>query len=121
MTDRRGVVAKRAEDLVPGVPYVRGWARARRGAGTLADQLVLLGLDSDFPGLAADVNVSGDGLVQLGTVRPEAAELLARLITAGLQAELYGAETEKPASPSVERPRPERPQTPTGDGSSMLL
>ncbi|MEH0446409.1 hypothetical protein QA811_22720 [Streptomyces sp. B21-102] len=88
MTDRRGVVAKRAEDLVPGVPYVRGWNRARRGAGTLADQLVLLGLDSDFPGLVADVNVVGDGVVHLGTVRPEAAELLARLITAGLRAEL---------------------------------
>lgn len=68
MTDRRGVVAKRAEDLVPGLPYVRGWARARRSAGTLADQLVLLGLNSDFPGLVADVNVSGDGVVQLGTV-----------------------------------------------------
>ncbi|MEV5175051.1 hypothetical protein AB0L10_29115 [Streptomyces flaveolus] len=95
MTDRRGVVAKRAEDLVPGVPYVRGWARARRSAGTLADQLVLLGLDSDFPGLMADVNVSGDGLVQLGTVRPEAAELLAELITAGLYADLDGPESEK--------------------------
>ncbi|MGW3463742.1 hypothetical protein ACWDE9_30990 [Streptomyces olivaceoviridis] len=99
MTDRRGVVAKRAEDLVPGVPYVRGWARARRSAGTLADQLVLLGLDSDFPGLMADVNVSGDGLVQLGTVRPDAAELLAKLITAGLLAELDVPESEKTVSP----------------------
>jgi hypothetical protein len=99
MTDRRGVVAKRAEDLVPGVPYVRGWARARRSAGTLADQLVLLGLDSDFPGLMADVNVSGDGLVQLGTVRPEAAELLAELITAGLHVELDGSESEKGVFP----------------------
>lgn len=90
MTDRRGVVAKRAEDLLPGAPYVRGWNRARRSAGILADQLVLLGLDSDFPGLAADVNVFGDGLVQLGTVRPEAAELLAKLIKAGLEAELRG-------------------------------
>jgi hypothetical protein len=87
MTDRRGVVAKRAENLSPGVPYVRGWNRARRSAGALADQLVLLGLDSDFPGLVADVNVFGDGLVQLGTVRPEAAQLLAALITAGLAAE----------------------------------
>ncbi|WP_329349426.1 hypothetical protein OG226_17620 [Streptomyces sp. NBC_01261] len=87
MTDRRGVVAKRAENLSPGVPYVRGWNRARRGAGTLADQLVLLGLDSDFAGLVADVNVFGDGIVQLGTVRPEAAELLARLIATGLAAE----------------------------------
>ncbi|MGQ4399056.1 hypothetical protein ACN6K4_002542 [Streptomyces hayashii] len=90
MTDRRGVVAKRADDLAPGVPYVRGWNRARRGAGTLADQLVLLGLDSDFPGLVADVNVFGDGLVQLGTVRPEAAEVLARLIAAGLETESNG-------------------------------
>ncbi|POX62396.1 hypothetical protein C3492_16830 [Streptomyces sp. Ru62] len=44
-------------------------------------------------------NVSGDGLVQLGTVRPEAAELLAELITAGLQAELDGSESEKGVSP----------------------
>ncbi|WP_225828230.1 hypothetical protein [Streptomyces naphthomycinicus] len=94
MTDRRGVVAKRAEDLVPGVPYVRGWARAGRSAGTLADQLVVLGLDSDFPGLVADLNVFGDGLVQLGTVRPEAAEVLAKLITAGLHAESRGVTVE---------------------------
>ncbi|MFE9446748.1 hypothetical protein [Streptomyces sp. NPDC006739] len=87
MTDWRGVVANRAEDLSPGVPYVRGWNRARQSAGTLAEQLVLLGLDSDFPGPVADVNVLGDGLVQLGTVRPEAAELLANLIAAGLNAE----------------------------------
>ncbi|WP_199824942.1 hypothetical protein [Streptomyces maremycinicus] len=98
MTDRRGVVAKRAEDLVPGVPYVRGWNRARRSAGTLADQLVLLGLDSDFPGLVADVNAVGDGVVHLGAVRPEAAELLAKLITAGLRAELQGATAESPAT-----------------------
>ncbi|MGV9251373.1 hypothetical protein [Streptomyces sp. NPDC003697] len=55
----------------------------------MADQLVLLDLDSDFPGLVADVNVFGDGLVQLGTVHPETAELLAMLITAGLDAEMH--------------------------------
>ena len=104
MTDRRGVVAKRAEDLVPGVPYVRGWNRARRSAGTLADQLVLLGLDSDFPGLLADVNVFGDGLVQLGTVRPEAADLLAKLITVGLEAESHGMAAETP--PATRRQAP---------------
>src|SRR5690606_34266344 len=65
MTDRRGVVAKRAENLMPGIPYVRGWAQARRGAGALAAQLTALGLEPDFPGLTADVNVSGDGLVRL--------------------------------------------------------
>ncbi|WP_367325558.1 hypothetical protein [Streptomyces sp. HUAS ZL42] len=104
MTDRRGVVAKRAENLSPGVPYVRGWNRARRSAGTLADQLVLLGLDSDFPGLVADVNVFGDGLVQLGTVRPEAAELLAKLITAGLAAESRGMTADMPPPPRREAP-----------------
>ncbi|MFF4896718.1 hypothetical protein [Streptomyces sp. NPDC001068] len=86
MTDRRGVVAKRAEDLVPGVPYVRGWVRARRGAGALATQLSGLGLETDFPGLAADVNVAGDGLVRLGTIQPETAAMLAELILSGLGA-----------------------------------
>ncbi|MFI6549636.1 hypothetical protein ACIBO9_40965 [Streptomyces prunicolor] len=104
MTDRRGVVAKRAENLSPGVPYVRGWNRARRGAGTLADQLVLLGLDSDFAGLVADVNVFGDGIVQLGTVRPEAAELLARLIVAGLASESRDTSTDVPLVPLRELP-----------------
>lgn len=88
MTDRRGVVAKRAENLMPGVPCVRGWGQARRSAGALAAQLTALGLESDFPGLTADVNVSGDGLVRLGTIRPEAALMLAELIVSGLTAEM---------------------------------
>ncbi|MFJ4896106.1 hypothetical protein ACIP5U_40040 [Streptomyces sp. NPDC088788] len=88
MIDRWGVVAKRAENLMPGVPYVRGWAQARRGADELAAQLTALGLESDFPGLTADVNVSGDGLVRLGTIRPEAAMMLAELIVSGLAAEM---------------------------------
>jgi hypothetical protein len=88
MTDRRGVVAKRAENLMPGVPYVRGWAQARRSAGALAAQLTALGLASDFPDLTADVNVLGDGLLRLGTIRPEAALMLAELIVSGLTAEM---------------------------------
>ncbi|OIJ69201.1 hypothetical protein [Streptomyces mangrovisoli] len=88
MTDRRGVVARRAEDLSPGVPYVRGWRQARHSAEILAEELSVLGLDEDFPGLAADVNVSGDGLVRLGIVRPEAARLLADLILSGLAGEM---------------------------------
>ncbi|WP_426682066.1 hypothetical protein [Streptomyces krungchingensis] len=87
MTDRRGVVAKRAENLMPGVPYVRGWAQARRSANALAFQLTALGLEPDFPSLTADVNVSGDGLVRLGIVRPEAALILAELIVSGLEVE----------------------------------
>ncbi|MEU4053444.1 hypothetical protein AB0F09_30170 [Streptomyces olivaceus] len=104
MTDRRGVVARRAEDLTPGVPYVRGWNRARQGAGALADQLVLLGLDSDFPGLVADVNVLGGGLVQLGTIRPEAAELLAELLMAGLRAERSDTASGTPSTDLRETP-----------------
>ncbi|MEU1710635.1 hypothetical protein ABZ478_35845 [Streptomyces sp. NPDC005706] len=70
----------------------------------MADQLVLLGPDSDFPGMVADVNLVGDGLVQLGTVRPEAAELLAALIAAGLRAELHGTTAETPATARREAP-----------------
>ncbi|MFE0180872.1 hypothetical protein [Streptomyces olivaceus] len=64
----------------------------------MVDQLALLGLDSDFPGLVADVNVLGDGLVQLGTVRPEAAELLAELVMVGLPAELTGTTDMAPST-----------------------
>lgn len=91
MTDRRGVVAPRAENLNAGVNYVRGWAEARGSADTLAQQLLALGLDADFPGLTADVNVRGEGLVRLGTVRPEAAMLLARLVRAGMEIEAQQA------------------------------
>ncbi|MEU2425332.1 hypothetical protein ABZ619_30680 [Streptomyces sp. NPDC007851] len=87
MTDRWGAVAKRAENLMPGIPYVRGWAQARRSASALAEQLAALSLEADFLGLTADVNVSGDGLVRLGSIRPEAALMLAELIVSGLMAE----------------------------------
>ena len=88
MTDPRGVVAKRAEELRPGVPYVRGWATAKKGAEALAEQLAAIGLESDFPALKADVNVFGDGLVCLGAIRPEAAVLLSVLIATGLAMEM---------------------------------
>ncbi|MGC8918865.1 hypothetical protein AB7952_07590 [Streptomyces sp. PG2] len=54
----------------------------------MATQLTALGLEPDFPGLSADVNVAGDGLVRLGAIRPEAALLLAELIVSGLAAEM---------------------------------
>ncbi len=101
MTDRRRVVARRAENLMPGVPYVRGWAQTRRSAGALAAQLTTSGLEPDFPGLTADVNVSGDGLVRLGTVRAEAALLLAELIVSGLAAELSMSAEEPEAEPKA--------------------
>ncbi|MFI7682271.1 hypothetical protein ACIBWG_06290 [Streptomyces griseoaurantiacus] len=54
----------------------------------MATQLTALGLEPDFPGLSADVNVAGDGLVRLGAIRPEAAQLLAELIVSGLAKEM---------------------------------
>jgi len=88
MTDRQSVCAPIAEDLRPDVPYVRGWSEGKRGADALAEMLRALGLEDDFPSLRADVNVHGDGVVHLGEVRPQAAELLTRALTAGLSAEM---------------------------------
>ncbi|GAB3952633.1 hypothetical protein GCM10028832_07120 [Streptomyces sparsus] len=88
MTDPRGVCRKRAEQLSPDVPYVRGWAEGRQAASALAATLEDLGLAADFPGLRADVNVDGEGVVTLGTINSEAAALLARLVATGLVAEL---------------------------------
>jgi hypothetical protein len=88
VTDRRSVCAPIAEDLRPDVPYVRGWAQGKRGADALAEVLRALGLEEDIPSLRADVNVHGDGVVCLGDIRPYAAELLTRALTAGLSAEM---------------------------------
>jgi hypothetical protein len=86
--------------LAPGVPYVRGWAAAKRSTDALARELLTLGLDSDFPALKPDVNVMGEGLVNVGALRPEAAELLAWLIGVGLAAEAaqLGTDGTRPAS-----------------------
>ncbi|MBP0455989.1 hypothetical protein JFN87_00530 [Streptomyces bomunensis] len=86
--DPRRVVARRAENLSEARPYVRGWGQAKRAAEALAQQLRAAGLETDFPGLKADVSVFGDGLVCLGTLGPDAAELLARLVAVGLSAEM---------------------------------
>ncbi|MFD4629427.1 hypothetical protein ACFVYR_07105 [Streptomyces sp. NPDC058284] len=76
MTDRRGVVARRTEDLMPGASYVRGWNHARRDVNALADQLALLGLDSDFAGLTADGSMVGDGLANVLGKGPVAEHLV---------------------------------------------
>lgn len=98
MTGRRDVCAPSAEDLQSDVPYVRGWMEGRRGADALAEALRALGLETDLPGLRADVNVRGDGIVCLGEVRPAAAELLTRALTAGLSVEMTHDATRPPSS-----------------------
>ncbi|NJQ00830.1 hypothetical protein HCK00_09850 [Streptomyces sp. PLAI1-29] len=85
------------------MPYVRGWAAAKRGADALAEQLRALSLDTDFPGLRADVNVSGEGVVRLGMIRPDAAQLLTCLLTAGLSVEIaQKLEETDPGTPGSE-------------------
>jgi hypothetical protein len=95
------VCAKRAENLTPGVPYIRGWAESKKGVDALAEMLTALGLETDFPALKADVNVHGEGVVRLGPIRPAAAELLTRLLTAGLSAEMANRATDPNAPPSA--------------------
>jgi hypothetical protein len=87
MTDPRGACAQPASTLVPGVPYVRGWAEGRRAVEQLAQQLTLAALADGFPSLRADVNIFGDGVVTLGKVLPETALRLSALLAAGLLAE----------------------------------
>ncbi|MYS19597.1 hypothetical protein GA0115240_11079 [Streptomyces sp. DvalAA-14] len=101
MTDARGVCASRAESLTADVAYVRGWAHAREAADLLAEELLALGLDSDFPGLKADVNVFGDGIVHLGPVRLAAVEILAQLIAGGLAVEAAEEERAKLGLPGA--------------------
>ncbi|QID40362.1 hypothetical protein G3260_004841 [Streptomyces albus] len=76
--------------------YVRGWAEGKRAADDLAEMLRAFGLEVDLPGLKADVNVFGDGVVTLGAVRPDAARLLADLLTTGLTAEMTWRDDGRP-------------------------
>jgi hypothetical protein len=111
MTDRRGVIRRRAEDLLPGVAYLRGWSQAQSGAAALADTLRALGLHTDFPGLRADVNVDGDGLVCLGAVRPEAAQLLAQALMTALAQEIADRATAPDIHPEpIPAPRVRAPR-----------
>jgi hypothetical protein len=84
------------------VAYVRGWADAKQGADALAEQLRALDVGHLFAGLKADVNVNGDGVVQLGEIRPAAAQLLATLIVQGLTVEVLGRE----AAEAIPHPTP---------------
>jgi hypothetical protein len=99
MTDPRDACAKTADVLLPGVPYVRGWARAKQGDEALAEQLTALGLAAHFPSLKADVNVHGNGVVRLGIATPEVVQLLADALARGLAREIADHSTnfsEKP-------------------------
>src|SRR5215472_1352226 len=61
-----------------GIAYVRGWAVAQHSAAALSDALAELGQADAMPYLRADVNVFGAGIVELGRVTPQTADLIAR-------------------------------------------
>lgn len=65
--------------LVAGVPYVRGWAEADEAARLLRAELDALGV-GDRVGVRARVSAGGQGVVELGWVSPELAELLAAVL-----------------------------------------
>jgi hypothetical protein len=70
------VCEPRAEIFSAGTPFVRGWATARTASQHLAARLDDAGLADDVGGLRADVSVSGQGLVCVGTVHAQAIRTL---------------------------------------------
>ena len=69
-----------AFQLDEGVAYVRGWANAQHAVSILKQALSELGLDHAIPRLRADVNVFGNGIVELGHVTPQTAAILAEAL-----------------------------------------
>ncbi|WP_436772207.1 hypothetical protein [Yinghuangia sp. YIM S09857] len=86
--DNERTCAPRAEILHEGIPYVRGWNAADDATRELAGVLMAAGLAVGFGALKADVNVHGDGLVNLGSVPADVVAQLAELLTRGLCAEM---------------------------------
>jgi hypothetical protein len=74
-----------AVGLVSGVPYVRGWAEANRAAERLRAELGAWGIGDDRMAVRARVNAGGAGVVELGWINPELAELLAGLLAQARQ------------------------------------
>jgi hypothetical protein len=77
-----------AEIFHDGIPYVRGWNDAGTATRELAEMLTAAGLAVGFGALKADVNVHGDGLVNLGAVPADLVDRLALLLTRGLCVEM---------------------------------
>lgn len=82
--DNERTCAPPAEMFHDGIPYVQGWDDASTATRALADA----GLAVGFGALKADVNVHGDGLVNLGAVPADVIEQLAVLLTRGLCADM---------------------------------
>jgi hypothetical protein len=66
--------------LDEGIAYVRAWARAQHAVAEVKQALADLGHPDAMPHLHADVNVFGNGIVELGRVTPETAVLIAQAL-----------------------------------------
>lgn len=86
--DNERTCAPRAEVFHDGIPYVSGWRDADAATRELADALMAAGLAVGFGALKADVNVHGDGLVNIGAVPADVVARLADLVARGLCAEM---------------------------------
>lgn len=76
--------AARGESVTASGINSEQWREARQAATTLRASLRLAGLERDVPYLRADLNVFGQGYVELGRVAPHTAERLAELLRRGL-------------------------------------
>jgi hypothetical protein len=74
--------------LDEGIAYVRGWTTAQRSVAQLKDVLAEAGHEDVMPYLRADVNVFGAGIVELGRVTPETADLIAHALRLIVHAQL---------------------------------
>lgn len=71
--------------LDEGIAYVRGWTTAQHSVLELKEAFAAIGREDAIPYLRADVNVFGAGVVELGRVTPQTADLITsalRLIAA---------------------------------------
>jgi hypothetical protein len=66
--------------LEEGIAYVRGWANAQHAVSILKQVLSELGMNHAIPRLRADVNILGNGIVELGYVTPQTAAILAEAL-----------------------------------------
>jgi hypothetical protein len=66
--------------LEEGISYVRAWSEAQHAVSALKQSLANLDKGEMMPYLRTDVTEFGSGLVELGRVTPETAELFARAL-----------------------------------------
>jgi hypothetical protein len=62
--------------LDEGIAYVRGWAQAQHAVAAFRDVLGELGMPDAMPHLRADVSIAGKGIIEIGRITPQTADLI---------------------------------------------